>query len=236
MGTQTDVLPVFPLGTVLLPGAPQALHIFEQRYRQLLLDVTSGPHPRRGFGIVALQRGLEAGTNANSLLSDVGTMAEILEVRGYPDGTSDLYLVGSRRFRVLAVGEAPAGYLTARVEWLDERDGELRAGDVAAARSQAGVYRAMLARLVGQDAAGQDSVGSDDDDEPLPTDPVRLSYALAQRLFLPIADRQRLLAADSAADRIRMAMALLRRETVLLQNTRSVPVPSQSLIRRVSAN
>ncbi len=227
MAGDTDpVVPVFPLGTVLLPGAPQALHVFEPRYRAMLAEVTSGDRPRRAFGIVSLHRGLEAGVTVNTVLSDIGTLAEILDLRRYDDGTADLLTVGSRRFRVLEIGETPSGYLRARVEWLGEPEGRIRAGDVAAAQDQVELYRDLLSRLLERD----------DDLEPLPTDPVRLSYALALRLQLSVADRQRLLAAPDAAGRIRMAMALLRRETVLLQRTRSVPVPLQTLALASGSN
>lgn len=53
-----DLLPLFPLGTVLLPGAGLPLRIFEPRYRALLADVTARG-ARRAFGVVALTAGLE---------------------------------------------------------------------------------------------------------------------------------------------------------------------------------
>jgi len=48
-----DVIPVFPLSHVLLPGMTLPLHIFEPRYRQLLVDVQSSPGPAT-FGIIAI--------------------------------------------------------------------------------------------------------------------------------------------------------------------------------------
>ena len=53
------VIPLFPLGTVLLPGAPLPLHIFEQRYRQLVADLLELPAEDRQFGVVAIQAGRE---------------------------------------------------------------------------------------------------------------------------------------------------------------------------------
>ena len=47
----SDVVPLFPLGYVLLPGSPLPLHIFERRYRQLLSDIDAGLHAR-AFGVV----------------------------------------------------------------------------------------------------------------------------------------------------------------------------------------
>ena len=52
------VLPMFPLGTVLLPGAVLPLHVFEPRYRQLVQDCLAG-EPE--FGVVLIERGSEVG-------------------------------------------------------------------------------------------------------------------------------------------------------------------------------
>ena len=54
-----DLLPIFPLQYVLLPGMPLPLHIFEPRYRQLIADVTD--EGSECFGIVTLRRGNENG-------------------------------------------------------------------------------------------------------------------------------------------------------------------------------
>ncbi len=120
------VIPLFPLAHVLLPGMPLPLHVFEPRYRQLLADVTDRPGPTN-FGIVALTRGSEVGTAGvaeEPEFAAVGTVAEVLEVQPYDDGASDLFTVGSRRFRVeRLVGGKP--YLQARVSYLAETDGQV---------------------------------------------------------------------------------------------------------------
>ncbi len=46
-----ETLPLFPLGTVLMPGASLPLHIFEPRYRQLTVDLVTGAVPGTGFSI-----------------------------------------------------------------------------------------------------------------------------------------------------------------------------------------
>src|SRR5437868_3896937 len=55
-----DVIPVFPLSHVLLPGLPLPLHIFEPRYRQLLMDVRTETSAG-AFGVLALRHGAEVG-------------------------------------------------------------------------------------------------------------------------------------------------------------------------------
>jgi uncharacterized protein len=216
-----DVIPVFPLSHVLLPGMTLPLHIFEPRYRQLLVDVQRGPGPAT-FGIVALRRGTEVGTPATDgtepEIADIGTLAEILEVAPYDDGACDLFTVGSRRFRIRELLREGTPYLRARVDWLEELDGDLHPAQVAATRRLCAQYLDLLAALTGR--------GSDPD---LPRDPNMLSYHVAGQLPLAEADRQELLAEASAADRLGRAIPLLRREIRLLTSTRSISVSPTEL-------
>ena len=48
-------LPIFPLGSVLMPGMPLALRVFEERYLEMMRDVL--PSPEREFGVVLIERG-----------------------------------------------------------------------------------------------------------------------------------------------------------------------------------
>jgi hypothetical protein len=209
-----DVIPIFPLSHVLLPGMPLPLRIFEQRYRQLLIDVTSRPGSA-SFGVIALLRGTEAelpGTaHIPPELAGIGTLAEILEVEPNEDGTCGLLTVGSRRFQLhrLIAGDAP--YLRAEVEWLEERDGDVRPAQVVVTRRLCGDFSALLTTLTGRDAV-----------EPLPRDANLLSYYVAGHIPLDVRDRQALLAEPTAADRLRRAIGLLRREIRLLQSTRTI--------------
>lgn len=212
-----DVIPIFPLSHVLLPGMPLPLHIFEPRYRRLLLDVRSGPGPA-AFGVIALRNGIDRGATladaTEPQIEEVGTLAEILEVNPYDDGAADLYTVGGRRFRILEVLSEGTLYLRASVDWLEEVDGEdLQPGHAAATRRLCIAYTTLLSQLTGR--------SSEDD---LPRDANLLSYHVAGQLPLAAQDRQDLLADISAADRLRRAIPLLRREIRLLQSTRSICV------------
>jgi Lon protease-like protein len=215
-------IPLFPLSHVLLPGMPLPLHVFEERYRRLLADITA-PDRLGAFGVVALRRGTEAVTpgtaQAGSEVEEIGTLAEILEVETKPDGTSDVLSVGSRRFRVLRLLPETAGYLRADVEFLDEPDGPVTADQAVRAAELMGVYDSMLLRLAGR------GTGSD-----MPEDANQLSYQLAARLPLPPGERQRLLADATTAQRLERLSRLLRREIALLQRTRSIAV-SPAVVR-----
>jgi Lon protease-like protein len=216
-----DVIAVFPLNAVLLPGMAMPLHIFEPRYRQLLTDVQRGPGPA-AFGIVALHRGTTLGRpgtgDAEPQFVDVGTLAEILDVTVYADGTSDLLTVGSRRFRVRELVTEGTPYLRARVDWLEELDGDLHPAHAPVTRRLCIEYFTLLAQLTGGEVT-----------EELPRDANVLSYHVAAHLPLTLPDRQDLLAQATAADRLRRAISLLRREIRLLQSTRSISVASDVL-------
>ena len=108
-------IPLFPLGTVLFPGGPLPLRIFETRYidlvRRCLRDGS-------GFGVVLIREGAEAGGPA--LTFDVGTYARIVDFSQQPDGLLGIRAAGERRFRILARRRERDGLNVADVEWLPE--------------------------------------------------------------------------------------------------------------------
>ncbi len=88
-------LPMFPLGIVLLPSAFLPLHLFEDRYRQMIVDLLAGD---REFGVVLIRRGSEVGGGDERC--DVGTRARVMETRQAPDGRWSVAAVGLQRIRV----------------------------------------------------------------------------------------------------------------------------------------
>jgi uncharacterized protein len=91
------VMPMFPLGSVLMPAMPLPLRIFEPRYLKLLGDLVASDTPE--FGVVLIERGQEVGGGEKRM--GLGTIASVTDI-----GTSEefygLESVGSRRFRVNA--------------------------------------------------------------------------------------------------------------------------------------
>jgi Lon protease-like protein len=219
-----EVIPVFPLSSVLFPGMPLPLHIFEPRYRQLLDDLSAAPTGAR-FGVLALRSGSETlGPDGSDGLPDVaaiGTLAEILDVERKPDGSSDVLSVGSQRFRVESLIADGKPYLRAEVRFLDEVDGALDDDRTARARELITIYDAMLTRLAGRPTGGE-----------LPSDPSQLAYQIAARLPLLPVDRQSLLEVDTTAERLVRLDRLLRRELALLRRTRTIAV-APSVLRLV---
>jgi Lon protease-like protein len=107
---QGDLLPLFPLGVVLLPHNRLPLHIIEPRYREMV-----GEAIRAGseFGVVlATDKGV----------ANLGCTARVLEVTSRrPDGRFDIVSVGMRRFEILLLNEEKA-YLRAAVQFFDDED------------------------------------------------------------------------------------------------------------------
>lgn len=194
-------LPLFPLTTVLYPGLPIPLHVFEERYREMFARVLDG---ERRFGVVAIARGREVGDLPEH--HPVGCVAEVREVRRYPDGRLDVLAWGEQRFRIDGVTQ-PAPYVVGDVTVLPEHAGE----DAAALADRAGwlFTRYMTTLLSFANEAGERLE--------VPDDPVAASYLIAAGLQIELPDKQRLLVAETAAERLRTELALLRRELILLE-------------------
>lgn len=213
-------LPLFPLGTVLYPGLLLPLHIFEERYRQLVHDLTGGrtgelpEDAAPSFGVIAIRQGREVGADGIRELHDLGCTAEVRRVEALPDGRFDLVTTGARRFRLLGLDVDAAPYLVGEVEFLDETPGEgadVLAGSVA---KHYLAYRDQLLSLQGQAPRVRG---------PLPSDPLVLSYLVAAAMVLDRQDKQELLESPDAAARLRAELALLRRERVMLAHLPSLP-------------
>jgi Lon protease-like protein len=96
-------LPLFPLRTVLFPGAQLSLRVFEARYLDLVSQCLRDGQP---FGLIALRQGTEAGPGAARVsLEPVGTLAHIEDVDAEQAGLLQVRCRGGLRFRVLGAAE-----------------------------------------------------------------------------------------------------------------------------------
>ena len=91
------VIPMFPLGSILLPAMPLSLRIFEERYLKLLGDLITEDEPE--FGVVLIERGAEVGGGDKRL--EIGTLASVTDI-GTLDQFYGIESVGAQRFRVNA--------------------------------------------------------------------------------------------------------------------------------------
>jgi uncharacterized protein len=211
----TDTLPLFPLGTVLFPGLLLPLHIFEDRYKELVRDLLDGPEPRR-FGVVAIKKGRETGVEGVSSLYEVGCTATLRETEGNDDGGYEVVAVGTQRFRLDALDESRA-YLQGEVEFLAEDEGDSAAAG-RAAHLVAEAFQAYLDVLTAQGLA-QVNVPE------VPEEPVLLSYLVAASMIIDLPDRQALLAEPDSLSRLTAERAMLVRETTMLQTLTARPAP-----------
>lgn len=108
-------IPLFPLQTVLFPGGPLPLRIFEPRYVDMIgRCMRAGA----GFGVVLILEGGEVGEVSS--LASVGTMARIDDFSRLPDGLLGLACRGERRFRLTAREQEADGLNVGTVEWFAE--------------------------------------------------------------------------------------------------------------------
>lgn len=134
------LLPLFPLEIVLLPEEPLPLHIFEERYKEMIGECLRAKDEHKGqqeFGVV-LARENEVHT--------AGCSARVVNVtRKYEDGRLDIFTVGVRRFEILYTDEEKP-FLRAGVEFFDDDAGAEVPSDPDAERAIE-LFRQMVKRL-----------------------------------------------------------------------------------------
>jgi Lon protease-like protein len=201
---------------VLFPGLVLPLHVFEERYRQLVGDLMELPEQERQFGVIAIREGREVGADGTKALFAVGCTARIKEVERYDDGRYDLVTVGSQLFRLREL-HTDRAYFTGEVDWLPD---EL--GDAAAAQLLGVSVRAAFADYL---VALGDANGLVIEASQLPDDLLVLSHLVAATTLLDLADRQDLLDQPDGRSRLRRELTVLRRESGFLRTLTAAPAP-----------
>jgi len=190
---------MFPLGSVLLPGGILPLHVFEPRYRQMVIDCLQADGTPE-FGQALITHGREAGGGDER--SDIGTVAQMLQVEAIDAERYAIVAVGVRRIRINAwLPDDP--YPMADVD--DFPDVEPDPPDLAlhVAATHARV-RAALA-LASELGEAEGDLG----DSEISDDPLVATYHLASLAPIGPADRYRLLAAEGPADRLELLDSVL---------------------------
>ena len=198
MSPEERTLPLFPLNTVLFPGAALPLQIFEDRYKQMLQDCLAADSR---FGAVLIKEGVEVGGPA--VPHPVGTMAEIVQVSDEQRGRFFISCVGRQRFRINEVSQQ-LPYLSGSVEPLaEEADQDATPALTTAVREAVSAYLALASGLGGGWVR----------DIPVPTEPVSLSYLAAAAVQVDTPQKQALLEEPTASSRLRLALSLLDQST-----------------------
>jgi Lon protease-like protein len=170
-----ELLPLFPLAVVLLPNTQLPLHIFEDRYKEMIGEAIA---ERTEFGVVL--------ATGNGIVN-AGCTAVVEQVlRNYPDGRMDIVTVGLRRFEIHSLNDDKS-YLRGAVQYFDDVD-------IEAPRELK--HRAVEAWR--KSGIGQEQEEPETPDEEAP----QLSFLLAHAID-DLAFRQQILVMRSEADRLR---------------------------------
>lgn len=199
-------LPMFPLGTVLLPFAHLPLHIFEPRYRALVKDCLAGDGE---FGVVLIERGQEVG--GGDVRFGVGTVARIMQTAELPDGRWLLDAVGTERIRVTEwLPDDP--YPLAMVEAIVDDGSEDEAGAEERRKTVERLLRQVLALQIELGFPAPSAVRSLDENPGV--------AAFEAALLSPIGpmDTQRVLEASGTLARLTLLETMLTEAREFLSN------------------
>lgn len=188
-------IPLFPLQTVLFPGATIPLHIFEDRYK---LMINTCVEERRPFGVVLIRSGEEVAGPAEAF--DMGTTAYITSVQHLEEGRMNLMCLGGHRFRITSTS-TDRPYLVGEVELVDtvDEDDEETQELADTAGSLFAEYLRLYLAMSNQWARSVE----------MPSEPGRLADYIASRLAIDFWTKQGLLEELSAHNRLSKEIDIL---------------------------
>jgi Lon protease-like protein len=185
------IIPLFPLHTVLFPGGPLPLRIFETRYTDMVRRCMREQVP---FGVLMIEEGDEAGDVATT--AAIGCSARVADFGTLPDGLLGISCIGERRFRVQRVWREPDGLNMGAVEWF------ALAAPVALPEAHARLA-ATLRRALGELEEHYQHVERHFDEAEW------VGNRLAELLPIELADKQSLLEIDDPLERLDALLALV---------------------------
>lgn len=196
--TNYDDLPLFPLHVVLFPEMPLPLHIFEPRYREMILRCREENSP---FGITLINHDSDSGEEAAAC--QIGTTARIDQYEELPDGRMNILVFGETRFQITRINHDKP-YLSAQVQPFGD---EVRdAGQLSEAVSTVSqLFRTYLQKLLAMTGRSLSSLQ-------LPSEPENLAYAIASVLQVPLPEKQCLLEMTVTEERLTREMEILQTE------------------------
>jgi ATP-dependent Lon protease len=190
-------LPLFPLPVVLFPGVPLPLHIFEQKYRQMLEDirVTNNLFALSYFDSTTSERDLPA-------VGQVGCVAEVTETQTLPDGRSNILTIGVVRYRIQSYVEHGDPYFVVRVEFFeDDEEDEQVLSEAAEEVAEMFTRIAKAVRTINDERANLPDISD--------TEPQRLSFLVAAAMEIEVEVRQELLELRSTSERLERLRGML---------------------------
>ncbi|HQU74173.1 MAG TPA: LON peptidase substrate-binding domain-containing protein [Calditrichia bacterium] len=197
---QTRKIPLFPLGVVLFPGMLLPLHIFEERYKEMIRLCIE---QEQEFGVLLFQ---------NGQLCPVGCTVGITKVlKSYEDGRMDILTEGSRRFRLEDTVDEKS-FLEARVTFLEDDDAD--PGEVSEDLVRdAGAFLEKIMSFLGQEA---------DSEKIAAISPATLSYLIASHGVFTLEEKQNFLEISDPVERLRNEIELRDLIVRRLEATRKI--------------
>jgi uncharacterized protein len=171
---------------------------------------------QREFGIVAPKDGRHIEREGIDAVHRVGTATVLRQADQTEDGRYDIVTTGSRRFFIESI-DTSAPLLRAQVTWINDLE-EPHSPELELLTNRAVAdfvsYRAALSGQL------EETIAAISD---LPEDPSVVSFLLTAAVVLPTAERQQMLSAMSAHERLTLARGFLRRETALIEAFHCIP-------------
>ena len=197
-------IPLFPLNTVLFPGMPLTLHIFEERYKLMIAECLRQETP---FGVVLIDEGQEAlGPLAKP--HTVGCTARITRMEPLDGGRMNINSIGEKRFVIQELSNEGT-FLTAAIEFQS-----IRTTDPDNADRMVAQFMPFLARYL--DILAQ--IGQIEfDPSKIPTDPKELAYISAYLVQTSPTTKQDLLASNTTEELFDRLREVFRKETALIR-------------------
>lgn len=203
-------IPLFPLNTVLFPGMQLRLHIFEERYKQMINECRASGE---AFGIVMIEEGNDVGGSA--IPHRVGCTARITQISDLPDGRMHIVVLGEERFRIIdLLGDRP--YLQGVVEILAD---ETRTGDMTARKLRHLVISYLDILKQAADVRFNSAQ--------IPDNPPTVAYLASMLLQIEDEEKQALLEIEPMDKLLTTLKTLYQREVTLLDN---LVAPAEVLI------
>ncbi len=194
MSHKLEELPLFPMDTVLFPYASLQLHIFEEKHRDMVRRCLEFDQP---FGIVLIRSNAEGGFVDPYM---VGTAVRIQQVQTYDDGRMDIHVHGERRFRIRELDETQT-YLIGRVEPVVECEPEPDDQTNLLFYRARENFETLIQKLFSKQEFNVQVV--------FPTDPVALSFTIANLLPMENLEKQRLLETTDTVERVTGLLPIL---------------------------
>jgi uncharacterized protein len=198
MSQTLEELPLFPLSTVLFPYAQVQLHVFEERYRQMVQDCVEFDKP---FGIVLIRSGSEVGGDAEPYM--VGTTVRIVWMHTFEDGRMDIQVQGERRFRIRRLDESKP-YLVGLVEPVVELETEDTPRADALAMKAKEDFQIWIQQAMSRQEFNVKVR--------FPDDMVALSFAIANLVPMENRQKQRLLETTDTLERLSGLIPILEEQ------------------------